>query len=38
MTTKRGTPKHDGSGGGKRNNKGRGGCQKSKQSKKGRGR
>ena len=37
MTTKKGTPKHDGSGKGVRKNKGRGGCAPSKQSKIGKG-
>ena len=34
--TKKGTPKHEGSGGGTRANRGRGGCEKTE--KKGRGR
>ena len=33
----KGTPKHDGSGKGKRGNKGRGGCPPNKQPKKGQG-
>jgi len=38
MAKKRGTPKLDGSGGGTRSNKGRGGCSLADQSEKGRGR
>jgi len=38
MTAKAGTPKHDGSGKGKRANQGRGGCPPSKQPKTGKGR
>lgn len=34
---KKGTPKRDGSGGGNRGNKGRGGCSPSKQPSKGKG-
>ena len=37
MATKKGTPKHDGSGGGTRRNQGRGGCPPSKQPKSGKG-
>ena len=36
--TKKGVPKHDGSGKGRRKNKGRSGCPPSKQQKSGKGR
>ena len=37
MSSKKGKPKKDGSGGGVRKNKGRGGCSSSKQPKSGKG-